>query len=145
VSVHKPIRDIAVNLLQERSEHMTTITTTTGRIENRVEGGETAPVALEVVLYRLASGVEEARFLAETAWMQQWLEVQPGYLSRELAKSADGLWIDIVTWRTMEAAAQAAEKFGQEPKAQEFGLYVDLAELQMLHFNRQLHLAAPSM
>jgi hypothetical protein len=89
VSVHKPIRDIAVNLLQERSEHMTTITTTTGRIENRVEGGETAPVALEVVLYRLASGVEEARFLAETAWMQQWLEVQPGYLSRELAKSAD--------------------------------------------------------
>jgi hypothetical protein len=45
----------------------------------------------------------------------------------------------------MEAAAQAAEKFGQEPKAQEFGLYVDLAELQMLHFNRQLHLAAPSM
>ena len=74
------------------------------------DGGE-APgggVVIEWAPFRLRDGVTEAELLAASEAIQrEFLGRQPGFLRRELARGADGLWADVVQWAD-GAAAEAA-------------------------------------
>jgi hypothetical protein len=91
---------------------------------------------LEVVLYKVRPGTPDAEVLAASDGAQRWLEQQPGYLHREVAKSEDGVWLDLVHWATLEQALTAAKAFGERPEAAAFGPFTDEATLQLLHLHQ---------
>ncbi len=64
---------------------------------------------LEIVEFRLGRGTGEA-FVAANAPLNAWLEVQPGFISRQLAEREDGGYIDIVVWSNRGDAETAAGK-----------------------------------
>ena len=56
----------------------------------------------------------------------------PGYIRRRLMKTADGLWVDAVDWRSLEQA-EAAAAIMQRPSAARFMALVEKATVQMMH------------
>ncbi len=79
-----------------------------------------APV-LEMVLFRLQPGVSQETMLVLADEMQNWLNEQPGYLSRELFMGEDGQWLDTVHWASMSEALAASERIFAQPFAANFG------------------------
>jgi antibiotic biosynthesis monooxygenase (ABM) superfamily enzyme len=92
----------------------------------------TQPI-LEVVLFKLAPGVDAAEFQAAATAVQSWLETVPGYIRRELAASAEGQWVDIVHWASLDEAMQAADAIMATPEGQAFGAMIEPTSIQMLH------------
>jgi hypothetical protein len=65
-------------------------------------------VVIEWAPFRLRDGATEAQLLAAAEAIQHdFLGARPGFLGRELARGADGLWADVVHWSDA-AAAEAA-------------------------------------
>ncbi len=65
---------------------------------------------LELVVFELADGVSDDDFLQTTGPVSDWVKTQPGFISRDLTRSADGnKWIEVVWWQTLEAAEAASE------------------------------------
>jgi heme-degrading monooxygenase HmoA len=91
---------------------------------------------IELVQFRLKAGVAEAAFLAAVADTQAAIERFPGYLSRELLKHDDGLWVDLVHWRSKAEALAAAEAFATLPEVASFGAMIDETRLTMLHLDQ---------
>ena len=73
-------------------------------------GGESpgGGVVIEWAPFRLRDGVTEAELLeASEAIQREFLGRQPGFVRRELARGADGLWADVVHWADGGAAEAA--------------------------------------
>ena len=65
-------------------------------------------VVIEWAPFRLRAGVGEAALLEASERIQHdFLVRQPGFMHRELARGAGGLWADVVHWAD-GAAAEAA-------------------------------------
>jgi hypothetical protein len=65
-------------------------------------------VAIEWAPFRLRDGATEAQLIeAAEAIQREFLGRQPGFLRRELARGAGGLWADVVHWSDA-ARAEAA-------------------------------------
>lgn len=89
---------------------------------------------VEIAQFKLAKGVEEQGFLREADAVQKnFLKKQSGFIERELLKSGDGLWIDILHWNTMEEAQRASEAMLKDPACAEFIKKIDPASITMLH------------
>ena len=64
----------------------------------------------EIVIFRLRECITEHSFLdAYEAMEKDFFRTAGGYIKRELVKTNDSEWIDIVHWESMQAARQAAE------------------------------------
>jgi hypothetical protein len=63
--------------------------------------------------FRSTPSVSDEVILARSEALQRdFLEQQPGYVRRELLRSADGLWVDLVYWKdqaSVDEAMRAAE------------------------------------
>lgn len=92
---------------------------------------------LEVVLFRAKAGVSDEQVLQGSAQIQPWLAGAPGYLKRAISKDDSGQWVDIVHWRTLAEAHQAAEKLMAEPSAAAFMAVIDPESVTMLHVQQQ--------
>lgn len=93
---------------------------------------------LEVVLFRAKAGVADEQVLQGSAQIQPWLEHADGYLSRQLSKSEDGQWVDLIHWRTLAEAHQAAEQLMAEPTAAAFMSMIEPESITMLHVQQQV-------
>ena len=83
--------------------------------DDRVVSGEGA--VIEWAPFRLRDGVSEAELLeASNAIQSGFLDGRPGFVRRELARSEDGLWTDVVHWSD-HASAQAAMAAAAESPA----------------------------
>lgn len=91
---------------------------------------------VEMVQFRLKPGVDAAAFLAAATDTQAALTRLPGFLMRELLQSEDGLWVDVVHWRSKAEALAAAAAFATIPEAAAFGAMIDETAMTMLHLNR---------
>jgi hypothetical protein len=94
--------------------------------------GGTDPV-LEVVSFRLTQGTTAAAFLAAARATEAPLRRQPGFLSRQLTRAADGTWTDHVTWASLPQALSAAEAMMAEPAFGPFVALIDPTSMQMRH------------
>lgn len=94
---------------------------------------------IELVQFRLQSGVDEEAFLAAVNDMQAVITRLPGFLSRELLRGDDGLWVDLVHWQSKVDALAAAEAFGTMPELAAFASMIDETHMTMLHFARAHH------
>lgn len=90
---------------------------------------------IEVAQFKTKSGVSDAEVLAATQeGHTSFLSKQKGYVSRELAKSSEGEWVDIVYWETL-ADAEADEKaFLEAPSTQKFLAMIDLSSMKMVRW-----------
>lgn len=79
--------------------------------EQRMEGSEEAwsgNGVIEWAPFRLREGVTEGELLEASGAIQRgFLGLQPGFLRRELAKRAEGLWVDVVHWADQISAQEA--------------------------------------
>jgi hypothetical protein len=87
---------------------------------------------LELVTFRTTE-MDQERFIAANAEVNDWLRRQPGFLARHLAGKDDGGWIDMVLWTDREAAMQASAKLLQELGSCEAMTAIDPRSIAMSH------------
>ncbi len=93
-------------------------------------------LTVELVQFRLKPGVDEPAFLDAIAGTQAAIEQLPGFLRRELLKGDDGVWVDLVHWRSKAEALAAAEAFATMPEVAPFVAMLDEAQMTMLHLDQ---------
>jgi Antibiotic biosynthesis monooxygenase len=93
----------------------------------------TQPPVLEVVLFKLKPGEDEAAFLAASEAVMPDLRAMRGFIRREVFKDADGRWMDTLHWQSLEDAHRAAEVFLGLPCAQTLIALIDEPSMTMLH------------
>lgn len=88
---------------------------------------------LEVVLFKLRPGADEAAFLAASEAVMPDLRAMRGFIRREVFKDVDGRWMDTVHWQSLGDAHRAAEVFLGLPCAQTLIALIDEPSMTMLH------------
>ena len=88
---------------------------------------------LEVVLFRLNPGVDEAEFLQAAEATFGLLQGYSGYIRRELSVDDSGQWVDVVWWTDKATAFAAAEQFMATPEAQQFEKMISAESTVMVH------------
>ncbi len=81
----------------------------------------------------LASGKTEADLLkASEVFQKEFVDLQPGVLRRELVKTGEGKYMDIVKFRSPEDAADVMEKEKNSPVCHAFFAVMNLdQEMEM--------------
>lgn len=87
---------------------------------------------VEVVTYRI--GAERAAFLASAPATMEFLRGCPGFGGRQIAENADGSWIDLLQWDSMDAALAAAVRFNQSPLTAAFNAAIEPGTAVMRHY-----------
>lgn len=91
-------------------------------------------MVIEMAQFKMKVGVSEDEVLAASQEAQDgFLAKQKGYVSRELLKSSEGEWVDIVHWETMEDAQTAMNSFMGHPSTKKFGEVIDPSSIKMMH------------
>jgi hypothetical protein len=88
---------------------------------------------LEVVLFKLKPGADEAAFMAASEAVMPDLRAMRGFIRRELLKDADGRWMDTIHWHSLDDAQRAAEVFLTLSCAQTLIALIDEPSMTMLH------------
>jgi Antibiotic biosynthesis monooxygenase len=91
------------------------------------------PPVLEVVLFKLKPGADEAAFLAASEAVMPDLRAMRGFIRRELFKDTEGHWMDTVHWHSLDDAHHAAEAFLSLSCAQTLIALIDEPSMTMLH------------
>lgn len=87
---------------------------------------------VEIHVARLKAGVSDAAFLQAVEAIMPDVVATDGFVSRQLLKSADGQWVEMITWRSMADAERAAKAFEALPSGQAMVGMVDLTSLTVL-------------
>ncbi len=88
---------------------------------------------VEITTFRLNEGIETADFLKVSPSITAFASALPGFVSRSLTRSDDGVWMDYVEWATLEQAEAAQAAFPQEPSMGPVMAMIDPASLTMDH------------
>ncbi len=93
-------------------------------------------LVVEVVTFKLKAGVDEADFLQSADAVMSDLQAMSGYIDRELLKDAQGQWMDILHWQSMDEALAAAEALMTAPNAGAFIAMLDATNMAMYHLEQ---------
>ncbi|WP_150296839.1 hypothetical protein [Salipiger aestuarii] len=90
---------------------------------------------IEIVTFRLADGVSDEAFIAETKTMERdFLGKLPGFIDRDTGKSAEGGWIVVLHWARAEDAQASMSKFVDAPGTKAFTACIDMSTFQMVRY-----------
>ncbi len=91
---------------------------------------------LEIVRYKVKEGVTQEAL--QKAWekSQPFAASQPGFMSRKLARTSDGIYADIVEWKDMAAALAVMEEFkvDKHPELTDIVNMLDNETVEIQHF-----------
>jgi hypothetical protein len=87
----------------------------------------------EVVHFNAVANATPAAMAEAAQGMSGWLQSLPGFVQRRLSVSADGRFTDVVEWRDMASAREAAALFPTVPQALAFMALIDMASINMSH------------
>lgn len=91
-------------------------------------------MVIELAQFKAKPGVSDNEVLiASQEAHDGFLAKQKGYVSRELSKSSEGEWVDIVHWETMGDAQAAMNLFMGHPSTKKFGEVIEPASIKMIH------------
>jgi len=93
---------------------------------------ETTPV-LEFASFRLAPGTDRATFLDSAKATEAMLRARGTLIRRQLTVDTDGLWTDVVEWRSLEDAQSAAKDLMEDPDFLPFLQQIDMDSATMRH------------
>ncbi|MBM7070379.1 hypothetical protein [Actibacterium sp. 188UL27-1] len=100
---------------------------------------QTAQV-VEVVEFRLAEGADQDKFMDAVDTLEaSFLCNAPGYVSRTLTQSENGLWLDMVYWTSLDEALAAADAIILDESAIPFMQAIDPASINMAHWSIVSH------
>lgn len=86
---------------------------------------------IEVMRFRLRSGIDEAAFRQADARLQtEFAYRQPGLARRTTARGADGEWIVIDLWRSAADAEACASRWDADPAVASFMALVDAGSVR---------------
>ena len=88
---------------------------------------------LEVVLFTLIAGSDEGSFLEAVEEMEPVLASKKGYIMRELNKTDDGKWVDMVHWESVEEATSAIRSVMQTRAGKQYTSMIDPESVTMTH------------
>lgn len=87
--------------------------------------------AVWFISYKLVEGASTADFLlASEKCNNEVLSKKKGFISWEVLRH-DDTWVDLVTWETMEDAANAEKGGDTQPAAAKFYSFIDFGSLKM--------------
>ena len=90
---------------------------------------------VEVIHFRLAPGADEQEFLREDENVgTKYTPTQPGFVSRQSARNADGDWTVIVHWTNPDDAEASMQKFPNDPVAARFNEMIDPQTFSMTRY-----------
>ncbi len=92
-----------------------------------------APQIAEVVTFRLNDGVSDADYLALNEASKDHISALPGFVSRQLSKSDDGVWTDYTLWASAEAAQAHMESFMSQDFAPALVGAINAETMRMRH------------
>ena len=91
-------------------------------------------MTIEIAQFKIKAGVSDAEVLTASQEAHDgFLTTCNGFLDRELLKSSDEEWIDIVRWETMEDAQKAMQNFMGHPSTKKIGEVIDPSSIKMMH------------
>ncbi len=91
------------------------------------------PTIAEIVTFKLAKGVEETAFLKASEAAEKFMRERKGFVSRRLTRGADGIYMDYVSWRSMEDAKAALESWMKESSIAPFMQSIEEASMKIDH------------
>ncbi len=94
---------------------------------------------IELVLFKIQGNRSDEKVIQAAEKLNDFIEKQPGFISRTLSKAEDGTWKDLVYWTDLESAQKAGEKVMTEACAAEFMGMIDKSTMQFLHFEPKLN------
>lgn len=95
---------------------------------------------IEIVTFRLADGVSDEEFVAETKKMERdLLGKLPGFIDRDTGKSAEGDWVVVLHWRRAEDAQASMDKFVEAPEARDFTSKIEMSTFTMKRYVLEDH------
>ncbi len=88
---------------------------------------------VELVVFSAKAGVSDERIVKSAEGMLDTIQKWQGFISRELIKTADGKWVDIVHWNDLEAALAAQHKAMQSDSCLLFFSLLEQNNQQIFH------------
>ncbi len=77
---------------------------------------DTAKFVIEWAPFELVAGVDEESLLQASSTLQsEFLAKQNGFIRRELLKGKGNHWVDLVYWKSITDAEEAAQKAANSP------------------------------
>lgn len=91
-------------------------------------------MVIELAQFKIKTGISDAEVLAASQEAHNgFLAKQKGYVSRELLKSSESEWVDIIHWETIEDAQAAMQNFMGSPSTKRFVEVIDDSSIKMMH------------
>jgi len=92
---------------------------------------------IEIVTFRLGTGVTEEQFLVEDNKVEKDHVVkQPGFISRETARGEDGECLVVVHWQSAADAEASMNSFSSAPGASAYMSLMDSPTLKMKRYGK---------
>jgi hypothetical protein len=90
---------------------------------------------VHVAEVRARAGVRDEELIAASQEAQDgFFALQSGYVGRELFKSSDGVWLDIMYWDDEADAAKARDAFRGHPSTRRFGSLLEPSTFKMTEY-----------
>lgn len=85
-----------------------------------VGAGSSGSQVVKSVSFRSAAGVKDVELESRSLGVTQVLRRQPGFMERRFCRCDDGLWLDLIVWRSKEEAETAEATARGTPEVRAF-------------------------
>ncbi len=91
---------------------------------------------MEITYFKPKEGISQETFKARNIRVgEEYAALQDGFISRETGVDADGTWVIIVHWQTLEHSQASMAKFGQDPSVADFNEMIEPSSFTMSVFS----------
>jgi hypothetical protein len=90
---------------------------------------------LEIVIWKSKPEFTESDIIERSKNLNEFVNGQKGFVSRDFAKNDEGQWVDFLYWDTLENAQNAAKNLETSPLCGAFFETIDMSSMQMFHFS----------
>ena len=115
----------AINPLTVKMNHFTPVLECGEKSQNSV---------IELVIFEIDTTFSEDKIMAKSERIHPTLQSFDGFQKRIMGKSADGKWMDLVYWDSLEQAQQASEKVMSSPICLDYFGVIKQDSMEFMHF-----------
>ncbi len=89
---------------------------------------------IELVLWEFNDGITTEQGKESSIKLNDFLQKQPGFISRNTGNAEDGKFLDVVYWTDLQSAKMASEKIMQEEMAANMFSTINQETMIFKHF-----------
>ena len=89
---------------------------------------------IEMVLWNAKAGVSVEDAKRSITQLNDFVKIQPGFISRKTSQAADGQFLDLVLWTDLNSAKTAAKKAMENESLIEVFSKIDQEDMLFKHF-----------